>query len=200
MKLRAHFVCAFLLCSTFVTNTCFAVDIEPDNRIPASEYLDGFVGLGIGIVNQASGEDAGTRYQASVEFARLRRWISIQARVGFGDHRTDVGGVFRIYKHWRFDTENSTGISLGAGIGGIYCNGRKPPTGMNQEPYIEAMFNPFVRYIWDWGTGQGVSFEFELQMIPLKTYPYDTSSDIYKDNKTVRLRAMGGVSFLFEMG
>lgn len=171
-------------------------DIEVNDPV----YLDGYVGLGGALLQQFTDEEAGTRQNIKVEFVRLRKWISLDARVGLGNGYSDFGGLFRLYKHWKFDRESSTGISLGAGLGAMYSQGTSPLPGLERQPFIDAIGAPFIRYIWDWGNGMGISFDLEYQIVPIRNYTEDTEFDDVEDDQTLRNRVLLGVSLLFEVG
>lgn len=189
-------VCAFLLTSLFSTYAYSQADeIEVDDPV----YLDGYVGLGGGLVQQLSTEEEGTRQAIRVEFARIRKWISIDARVGLGQDYSDFGGLFRIYKHWKFGTESSTGLSLGAGLGAMYSQGATPAVDQDRQPFVDGIGAPFLRFIWDWGIGAGLAFDLEYQLVPLRYYTEDTDTDNVEDNQDLRQRVMLGVSILFEV-
>ncbi|MEZ4813835.1 MAG: hypothetical protein R3A80_01340 [Bdellovibrionota bacterium] len=191
-----------LLCAALLT--CFiplnlhaqADDIEVDDPV----YLDGYVGLGGAFLQQLSAEEEGTRQIIRVEFARIRKWISLDARVGLGQNYSDFGGLFRVYKHWKFNKESSTGISFGAGVGAMYSQGATPVSGLDRQPFIDAIGAPFIRYIWDWGNGMGLGIDLEYQLVPLRMFTEDTDTDNVEDDQNLRQRIMLGVSLLFEVG
>jgi len=170
-------------------------EIEVDDPV----YLDGYVGLGGAILQQLSDKEAGTRQNIKVEFARIRKWISLDARVGLGKDYSDFGGVFRLYKHWKFDGESSTGISLGAGVGAMYSQGASPAAGLDRQPFIDGIGAPFIRYIWDWGNGMGLSFDLEYQLVPMRMFTEDSETDEVEDDQNLRNRVLFGVNVLFEV-
>ncbi len=188
---------AILLTSLFSVNLyAQSDDIEVNDPV----YLDGYVGLGGAFLQQFSDEESGTRQNIRVEFARIRKWISLDARVGLGQDYSDFGGLFRLYKHWKFDRESSTGISLGAGVGAMYSQGTTPAAGLDRQPFIDAIGAPFIRYIWDWGNGMGLSFDLEYQIVPMRMFTEDTETDNVEDDKNLRNRVLFGMSILFEVG
>jgi hypothetical protein len=191
-----RFLCAALLTSLLSTHA-FAQsdDVEVDDPV----YLDGYVGLGGGLVQQLSDEEKGTRQVIRVEFARLRKWISIDFRAGLGQDYSDFGGLFRIYKHWKFDNESSTGLSFGAGLGAMYSQGARPAAGLERQPFVDAIGAPFLRFIWDWGTGMGLGIDLEYQLVPIRNFTEDTEFDNVEDDQNLRQRVMLGVSILFEV-
>ncbi len=67
------------------------------------------------MVSHQDSSEEGTRRFVRLEFARLRKYISIDTRIGFGEKYVDYGGMFRVYKHWRFADADSSGLSLGLG-------------------------------------------------------------------------------------
>jgi hypothetical protein len=203
MRLRGFLSSSFIV-MTFLLGAqqIRAADIEPEEKPDEAElgveYLDGFVGVGGGVVTQFSKGETGTRELVHVEFARLRRWISIDGRAGFGKGYSDFGGLFRVFKHWKFDKETSTGFSLGLGLGAMYSEGLQPKVGEKQQAFLDITAAPFVRYIWDFGTGYGMDFNLELQIIPVRNYM--NKDNQYEDGKDLRTRVMVGLSFLFEVG
>ena len=165
------------------------------------EFLDGFVGIGGGTVqhlteSQFTEDDRGLRQYAHLEFSRLRRWIALDVRAGFGQDYNDYGLVFKIYKHWRFNPKNSTGLSLGAGVGGMYSPKKTLSETESRYAFIDFVGAPFARYIWDWGNGMGIEASLEYQLLPLRKYVGDTS--ITEDNNDLRTRVAFGLSLLFE--
>ena len=189
--------CAALLTLAATTQLHAQSDeIEVDDPI----YLDGYVGLGGAIVPHLTDEEKGTRQAIRLEFARLRKWISIDFRAGLGEDYSDFGGLFRIYKHWKFNGDSATGISLGAGLGGMYSQGERPLPGFDRQPFVDAIGAPFIRFIWDWGYSMGLGFDLEYQLVPLRNYTEDSSFDEVEDDQNLRQRIMFGVSLLFEVG
>lgn len=184
-------------CFTFgVTSYAQELDEEVDDPV----YLDGFVGVGGSIVSHLSEGEQGTRQNVRVEFARIRKWIAIDLRVGFGQDYTDFGGNFRVFKHIRFtDRDSATGLSLGMGLGGMYSQGQSPKPGDDRQPFADIIVSPFARFIWDWGNGVGMGFDLEYQAVPYTTYMEDTATDNFDDIRDLRHRIMFGVSFLFEV-
>ncbi len=176
----------------------FAVDVS-DDEIDDSVYLDGYVGLGAGFNRHLTESESGSRYNFKVEFARLRKWISMDFRAGIGQDYSDFGAMLRFYKHWKFGPESATGMLFGVGGGGMYSQGITPPAGLDRQAFFDAIAAPFVRYIWDWGNGVGMGFDLEYQLVPLTGYPGDTETDTYEDNQDLRQRVVFGVSFLFEV-
>ena len=162
-------------------------------------YLDGFVGAGGGVVTQLTDTEKGTREVVRLEFARLRKYIAIDFRVGFGQNYSDFGGMFRLYKHIKFGNESSTGISLGLGGGAMYSQGKPPTAGQDRQPFFDVIGAPFARFIWDWGNGVGMGFDLEYQLVPLTNFTNDTATDNVSDIHELRQRIMFGVSFLFEV-
>ena len=138
-------------------------EVESEEIDDEAVYLDGFVGLGGGLVNQMTEEDgrgdadlAGARNYVHVEFARLRKWVSIDLRAGFGKEYNDFGGLFRVARHWKFGSEAATGISFGAGVGAMYSSGIRRTGSTERDAFVDCVGAPFVRYIWDWGNSMGV--------------------------------------------
>ena len=162
------------------------------------EFLDGFIGIGGGMIqhlteNELTQHDIGFRQYAHLEFTRLRRLISLDLRAGFGHGYNDYGLIFKVYKHWRFSAKNSTGLSLGAGVGGMFSPKKNSPTDP-RNPYVDLIGVPFVRYMWDWGNGVGMEASLEYQLIPLRK-DTDTPST---SNSDLRTRFGFGLSLLFE--
>jgi len=201
MKLRAlPFLLAFFLGLQQNLHAQILSDYkETPKSQEDSEFLDGYIGIGGAFIDQISSGEQGTRENVRIEFARLRKWISFDARVGFGKGYTDFGGLFRLYKHWTFNDSNSTGFSLGAGVGGMYSQGIAPDPGDNRLAFIDVIAAPFVRYIWDWGMGMGASVDLEYQLVPFTDYTNASSSDNISNNSNLRSRVMLGFTLLFEI-
>lgn len=196
---RRHY--SWFLRATLLTSFCcisFPV-LAQDEDINDPIYLDGYVGLGGAILHQFSSQEEGTRQNIKVEFARLRKWISIDARVGLGQGYSDFGGLFRFYKHWKFDKDSATGISLGAGIGAMYSQGVSPVAGEGRKAFVDVIGAPFVRFIWDWGNGVGLGIDAEYQLVPYTMYTDDTGTDSVDDVRELRNRVFLGVSLLIEV-
>jgi hypothetical protein len=116
-----------------------------------------------------------------------------------GQDYSDFGGLFRIYKHWKFGAESSTGLSLGAGLGAMYSQGATPLPDVKRQAFVDGIGAPFLRFIWDWGVGAGLAFDLEYQLVPLRYYTEDTETDNVEDDQNLRQRVMLGVSLLFEV-
>lgn len=200
MKLRPWLIPLVVLFSSQIIKSqplLDATDFESTDIIDP-EFLDGFVSVGGGFIqhlkeNELTQNDKGVRQYAHLEFTRLRRWIALDVRAGFGHGYNDYGLIFKVYKHWRFNPKNSTGLSLGAGLGGMYSPKKNSPTDP-RNPYIDLVGSPFARYMWDWGNGVGIEASLEYQLIPLRKYT-DTPST---SNSDLRTRLGFGLSLLFE--
>jgi hypothetical protein len=200
MKLRLWLVSlAFILGSHFAQAQHYIGPSESETTdIIDPEFLDGFIGIGGGMTknltqNELTQDDIKYRQYAHLEFNRLRRWIALDLRAGFGNSYNDYGLIFKVYKHWRFSSKNSTGLSLGAGVGGMFSPKKNSPTDP-RDPYVDLIGVPFARYIWDWGNGVGIEASLEYQLIPLRKY-MDTPST---SNSDLRTRFGFGLSLLFE--
>ncbi len=199
-------LCSLLLssCSSSahrpLTDEEYEADVDDEASLTDdAEYLDGFVGLGFGYTYRLTEPEDGRRRYFRVEFARLRKWISIDARVGFGKGYSDYGGLFRVAKHWRFDGDSATGISLGAGVGALFSDGVKPRAGFSREAFIDVIGAPFLRFIWDFGRSMGLAFEAEYQVVPKTMFVNDNEDDTIKDVSKTRQRFYGSVSLLLEV-
>lgn len=185
------------LLTSLLSFNVFADTDDTDINDPI--YLDGYVGLGGAILQQLSDEEKGTRQLIKLEFARIRKWVSLDFRASLGQDYSDFGGMFRLYKHWKFDGESSTGISLGAGVGGMYSQGATPTAGFDRQPFVDGIAAPFIRYMWDWENGMGLSFELEYQLVPIRNYTEDSEFDNVEDDSNLRNRVVLGVNLLFEV-
>jgi hypothetical protein len=162
--------------------------------------LDGYVGLGAALVPHLTSPEGGTRQNFRVEFARLRKHISLDARVGLGQDYSDFGGLFRVYRHFKFNPDtSSTGISIGAGLGAMYSQGTRPPQGAERVAFVDAIGAPFIRYVWDWRMGMGLGIDLEYQLVPLTKFFDDSEINAREDINDLRSRIFLGISLLFEV-
>ena len=191
-----RFLRAALLTSFFTLNFFAHADTE---EIDDPTYLDGYVGLGGAYLGQMSSDEKGSRQNFRLEFARVRKWISLDARVGIGQDYSDYGGLFRFYKHWKFGPESTTGLSFGVGLGGMYSQGVSPLPGETRKAFFDVIGAPFVRFIWDWGVGAGIGLDVEYQLVPLTSYTDDTETDSVDDKRDLRQRIFVGLSLLLEV-
>jgi hypothetical protein len=160
MKLRLWLIpLATLLYSPSIKAVPYsdAPEIESTDVIDP-EFLDGFIGVGGGATQHLTEsnfteEDRGLRQYAHLEFTRLRRWIALDVRAGFGQDYNDYGLLFKVYKHWRFSPKNSTGLSLGAGVGAMYSPKKTSTpsegTTITRYAFVDLIGAPFARYMWD---------------------------------------------------
>ncbi len=167
------------------------------------EFLDGFVGIGGGMVqhlteSKLSEGDRGLRQYAHLEFSRLRKWVSLDARAGFGQEYNDYGLLFRVYRHWRMNSKNSTGLSLGGGVGGFYSPQKNLSSTEKRHAFLDLMGAPFVRFIWDWGNGMGIEANLEYQLLPLRKYIGSGVTSETENDNNLRTRVAFGLSLLFE--
>lgn len=177
-------------------------EYEADDEVDLAddaEYLDGFVGLGGGFIYNQTEPEHGHRRAFRAEFSRIRKWIEVDARVAFGQKYSDYGGLFRIYKHWRFDGVSATGLSLGGGFGAMFSDGREPAAGKSREAFIDVIGAPFLRFIWDFGYSMGMSFEGEWQIVPKTMFVNDNDADSISDVNKLRHRFFASISLLFEI-
>jgi len=206
MESMTRILRAVLLTSLFSLSFVARAD---DEDVDDPTNLDGYVGLGGGYLQQFTSQsnpntgaeiEKGSRELARIEFARIRKHFSLDARVGFGNNYTDFGGVFRFFQHFKFNTRTSTGLSLGLGLGGMYTEGRPSDgAGLKKEPFVDIIAAPFTRFIWDWGVDAGMAFDLEYQIVPYTYYTNTSNTDNYSDVRSIRSRIMLGVSFLFEV-
>lgn len=199
MKLRLWLIpLTFILGSQFIQAQHLLNHEENETTdVIDPEFLDGFVGIGGGVVQHLTAGETGVRQNLHLEFTRLRKSISLDTRFGFGGSYSDFGLLFRVYRHWRFNPKNSTGLSLGVGAGGLYSPGETPENSTKKAAFVDLVAAPFARFLWDWGNGMGIEASLEYQLVPYQVLVGAKEQDQKNDN-TLYSRVGFNLSLLFE--
>ena len=134
-----------------------------------AEALDGYLGLSGGLIThmtpseQASGS---TRYGARLDFVRVQKSVALDLRFGSGMDYQDMGGAFKVFHHFAFSGTTATGLSLGGGIGSMYCSGG---IGDSDAAFYDLFAPVFARVIFDMGLGFGLFVDAEYNAVLKRT-------------------------------
>lgn len=143
-----------------------------------ADGLTGFVAPVVGYSQQLSDIESGGRCMLRFDFTRLAQWVSLDARLGFGNGVTDYGGVIKFFHHWYLGdrASSATGFSLGAGLGAMAGKGDSPIVlaggigSVASRSFVDLIVHPFGRFLYDTGDGYGFFVDLGFDMVPLRVY------------------------------
>lgn len=169
--------------------------------------LDSVVGFGGLYSSQQSSIEKGSRSIIKLSFNRLSKNIAIDLRYGTGLDYSDYGGMLKLFHHWQFtnSTSNSSGITLGAGGGGMYSEGIEDLFIDNEpKPFWDFSGGPFAQIVWDWGFGMGMAIEAEYLFVFKRQFLDEDTRKEAEKNKDIltddfRNRFQAGISLMFEV-
>jgi len=161
----------------------------------AQDPMDAYVAASFQYMHHSTEIEKGNRTGGKLQFTRLSRWVEMDLRLANGAHYTDYGAMLRFFKHWRFKSERSTGISLGMGAGflsspgvtnGNFAAGTAEIDG-KKRPFMDYALNPFSRFVFDTGKGWGLTGELGLDYILSRNYS-TAPQDLPRKNSSARYR------------